>query len=108
MIRHTILFKIKASATPEELNFAITNIYRLKNKLKGIISILAGECYFQDEKSTAFFSAAVSHGIFIDFDDQTALERFLKDPITHPAKESIVKIVEGGYDGIVGFDLADK
>lgn len=108
MIRHTILFKLRSHVTLDELDSAINGICELKNKLEGMLSIVAGECYFQDDKSTSFFSEAVSHGISIDFVDQTALERFFKDPITHPAKDAIVKIAEGGYDGIIGFDFVDK
>lgn len=105
MIRHTILFKLKPSVTAEQLDSAINGICDLKNKLDGILSIIAGECYFHDEKSTEFFSDAVSHGISIDFVDRAALDRFFKDPITHSAKNAIVNISEGGYQGIVGFDF---
>lgn len=41
----------------------------------------------------------------MDFKDQAAYDAFLNDPVTHPAKDNIVSIVEGGYDGIVGFDF---
>ena len=73
--------------------------------MPGILSIVAGECHFHDDKSTDFFSKGVSHAISIDFQDQASLDKFFNDHITHPAKNAIVNISEGGYQGIVGFDL---
>lgn len=108
MIRHTILFKLKPNVTVETIDHAINSMCNLKNKLPGILRVIAGECYFHDDKSTAFFSEGISHGISIDFDDQSALDQFFKDPITHPAKNEIISIADGGYEGIVGFDFIDK
>lgn len=105
MIRHTILFKIKQSTSIESVENALKDFIELKNQLPGILEIIAGECQFHDDKSTHFFNDSVSHGISIDFQDKVAYERFFKDPITHPAKNGIVNIVEGGYEGLVGFDF---
>lgn len=108
MIRHTILFKLKSNTTIESVDHAINSMCDLKSKLPGIIRVVAGECYFHDEKSTEFFSEGISHGISIDFVDQNALDQFFKDSVTHPAKEAVVSVAEGGYKGIIGFDFIDK
>ena len=108
MIRHTILFKMKSTTSAEEIDHAINSMCDLQNKLPGILRIIAGECYFHDDKSTSFFSEGLSHGISIDFVDQNALDRFFKDSLAHPAKDEIVNIAEGGYEGIIGFDFIDK
>jgi len=84
---------------------AINAMCELQNTLSGIFSIVAGECHFHDDKSTQFFTDGVSHAISIDFQDQASLDRFFNDAVTHPAKDGIVSISEGGYQGIVGFDL---
>jgi hypothetical protein len=46
-----------------------------------------------------------THAFSIDFKSRDALNLFLSDPITHPAKDDIVNIAEGGYEELVGFDL---
>ena len=86
-------------------------IQELGNKLPGIFAIKTDECHFHDEKSRDFFTHSmrgVSHTISIDFVDQEALDNFFNNPVTYPAKNSIVKITENGYNGIVGFDLENK
>jgi hypothetical protein len=105
MIRHTILFKVKAAVSIQEIDDAIHAMCNLQKILPGIFAIVAGECHFHDGKSTDFFSEAVSHAISIDFMDQAGLDRFFNDPITYSAKNMIVNIAEGGYAAIVGFDL---
>lgn len=36
------------------------------------------------------------------------LKNFFQNPVTHPAKNAIVRIALNGYNGIVGFDLENK
>jgi hypothetical protein len=111
MIRHTILFKVKSNVSTQMVENALTDMEALKHTLPGILTIITGKCRYHDDlhdqKSTNFFVDSVSHAISIDFADQDALNQFFKDPITHPAKEGIVNIAEGGYEGLVGFDLED-
>lgn len=107
MIRHTILFKLNSTATVETIDHAINSMCSLQAKLPGVLQVIAGECYFHDDKSTNFFSEGMSHSIMIDFVDQNALNNFFNDPITHPAKDAVVNITEGGYAGIVGFDFIE-
>lgn len=108
MIQHTILFKVKPYTSQQMIQEAIDHMISLQNKLPGILHIAAGECQFHDEKSKSFFEEGVSHAISIDFKDQEALNQFFSKLITYPAKNSIVNIVDGGYERIVGFDFIDK
>ena len=108
MIRHTILFKIKNNVSPQVALDAIQNICELKNKLPGIISIIGGECTFHTEISAAFFKDVISHSISIDFQDKAAYDAFINYPITHPAKNYLVSIVERGYEGIIGLDFIEE
>lgn len=104
MIRHTVLFKVKAGTPNQVIESAITDFLALKNKLPGILSISGGKCHFHEQKSKDAFEAIFTHGFSMDFKDQSAYDTFLNDPVTHPAKDAIVNIAEGGYEGIVGFD----
>lgn len=107
MIRHTILFKIKPGVSSQITHNAIENICALKNKLSGIVSIMGGECTYHSEMSARFFKDVMSHSISIDFKDKAAYDAFINDPVTKPAKENLVKIVERGYDGIIGLDFIE-
>ena len=112
MIRHTIMFNVKSDVSTQEIEAALTAMQELRNKLPGIFAITTGECNFHDEKSRLFFSykihMGVSHTVSIDFVDENALEDFFQNPVTHPAKNAIIKIAVNGYNGIVGFDLENK
>lgn len=105
MIRHMILFKINQAIPLASVENALKDFIEVKKQLPGILEIIAGECQFHDDKSSYFFNDSVSHCISIDFQDKTAYDRFLQDPITHPAKNGLVNIVEGGYEGLIGFDF---
>ena len=105
MIRHNILFKVKINVPAETVEKAIGEFCELQDKLPNIFSITGGKCQFHGEKSSQFFTQTISHCISIDFKDQAAYTQFLNDPITLPAKKSILNVVEGGYDGLVGFDF---
>ncbi|MBX3710108.1 MAG: Dabb family protein [Gammaproteobacteria bacterium] len=103
MIRHTILFKVKPNA--QAVNKAIADFLALKEKLPGMLSIMGGECHFHEDPVKEKANKTFTHAISIDFKDEATLERFFNDPVTHPAKDGIVNIVEGGYDGIIGFEI---
>jgi len=108
MIRHIILFKVKSNVSDNEIESAVAKMCALKGKLSGLLSCVGGECQFHDEKSTSFFSSAVSHSITMDFKNKIARDIFLNDPITNPAKDAIVNIATFGYQDIVGFDMDDS
>ncbi|NNM60357.1 MAG: Dabb family protein [Legionellales bacterium] len=101
MIRHTILFKTKPSATKQTLEQAFAHFIALKNKLPGIVNFVGGECDFHERS----VNKAFTHVFFIDFENESALDTFFHDPVTHPAKDEIVNLAEGGYDGLIGFNL---
>jgi len=105
MIRHTVLFKIKVDTPNQAIANAVSDFLALKDKIPGLVSIYGGKCFFHERKSLDAFANIFTHGFSMDFKDQAAYDLFLNDPITHSAKNSIISIAEGGYDGIVGFDL---
>src|SRR3990167_2741223 len=101
MIRHTILFKIKPGISKEAAEMAFANLIALKNKLSGIVTMIGGKCELHEGKGGDIFT----HAFSIDFKDREAVNSFLNNPVTHPAKEGIINIADGGYEGLVGFDL---
>ena len=105
MVRHTILIKARTDISSEMIDNVISHFCDLKNSVHGITTIVGGACNFHDEKSSNFFSGVFSHGISIDFKDQAAYDAFLSDRSTLPAKNKILDIAQGEYDGLVGFDF---
>jgi hypothetical protein len=103
MIRHTVLFKLKSDVSKLEVERIFTDILGLTNRLVGILAITGGTCYFhdQDEGESQIFS----HGFSIDFQDKKSRDAFVNNPITHPVKNNILKIADGGQAGIYGFDF---
>lgn len=109
MIRHNIIFKAKPDASDEQVTEAIDGLCMHDRDLRNVFSIMGGKCHMHDEKSTNFFMHDIAHGathcISIDFINRQALEDFFNNPALLAAKEGIVAVAEGGYEGIVAFDL---
>ena len=105
MLRHTILFKTKHNISDAEINSAISQFLDLKYKLKGIISIMGGICHFNEKNIQQRANDVFTHAISIDFETQQNLIDFFENPVTHPAKGAILSIVEGGYNGVIGFEI---
>lgn len=109
MIRHNILFKVKSHISEDEIRRVIELMCAHERNLPGVFSMIGGECQFHDDKSTNFFmhdiARGASHCISIDFVDRKSLDDFFEDSALLDAKKEIVRITEGGYDGIVAFDL---
>jgi hypothetical protein len=105
MIRHTVLFKVKKSVSLYDVEKTLFEVHTLKNQLPGIISISAGKCHFHEQKSEDKLKSLFTHGFSIDFESHEALNQFFNDPITHPIKDKIIEVAEGGYDAIIGFDF---
>jgi hypothetical protein len=105
MIRHTILFKAKPSISEQVITSAIANFLTLKDKLPGVATIIGGKCSFHEAKVAERANHFFTHAFSIDFKDEDALNTFFSDPVTHSAKDDILNIAVGGYEGIIGFEL---
>jgi len=101
MIRHNVLFKIKSTVNDSEIDAAFDLLFDLKNVLPGFIRIAAGKCRFHENYPEQIDRL---YGFSIDFEDEDAYSNFLNNPVTHPAKEALLKMVINGYEGLYGFD----
>lgn len=101
MIRHNVLFKVKSTATDQEIDSAFQLLFALKKVLPGFIRMAAGKCTFHKNP----VRVERLYGFSIDFKDESAYNTFLNDPITHPAKDALINIIVDGYEGIYGFDV---
>ena len=101
MIRHNVLFKVKPTASDEEIHSAFQLLFGLKKVLPGFIRMAAGKCRFHKNP----VAVERLYGFSIDFQDENAYSAFLNDPVTHPAKDALINIIVDGYEGIYGFDV---
>ncbi len=101
MIRHTVLFELRSSATELNVKNAFDLLSQLQETLPGFIRLAYGECKFHGGPPTG----KKIYGFSIDFANEEAYELFLQSPLANPAKESLLQIIEGGMDGIYGFDM---
>lgn len=101
MIRHNVLFKVKPTVKDEEIHAAFQLLFGLQKVLPGFIRMAAGRCKFFENKG----AVERLYGFSIDFEDENAYNTFLNDPVTHPAKAALIKIIVDGYEGIYGFDV---
>ena len=107
MIRHTILFKTKADVSAKHIQEAMKGFLDLQNKLTGVITMLGGACHFNESVVRDKANKIFTHSISIDFEEKRDIDNFFNNPVTNSAKDGIVNIVEGGYEGIIGFELVN-
>ena len=102
MNRHNVLFKIKPDINDAIIDAAFQLLFSLLNELPGFIRVAAGKCRFHKN-----YPIQVDRlfGFSIDFQDENAYNTFLNDPVTHPVKSALINIIDGGYEGIYGFDV---
>lgn len=105
MIKHTVLFKMKASVSQDEIDKIFSKLMELKSKLPGVNSIVGGKCYFIEDSE---FKLHASHGFTIDFTDEKARDNFMTNPICDDVKDHIINSIEGGYASLMGFEFRDE
>jgi len=103
MIRHNVFFNIKSSVSQRAIDNAFNLLFKLQNQLPGVIKITAGKCHFHEGKGEGDFT----HGFSIDFIDTESYNAFFESPLADPAKSSLLNLIEGGLEGLMGFDLGD-
>jgi hypothetical protein len=103
MITHNVFFNVKEFVSEKAVENAFKLIFNLQSQLSGVLRITGGKCYFHERKGEGYFS----HGFSIDFVDENAYKDFFENPVTQPAKVSIINISIGGLEGMVGFDIGE-
>jgi len=80
MIEHIVLFKWKASATPEEISSVMEGLKGLQDKIPDIVSLSCGENF--SDRAQGF-----QHGLVVRFRDREALDAYQP----HPAHTEVVQ-----------------
>lgn len=100
MIHHLVLFKIKKSATPQQIARMFADLAGLKAKVPGLLSF-AGGAYASPEG----LNQGYTHGFAMTFRDAVARDVYLPHPEHEKVKATILPLLEGGLAGVVAFDF---
>lgn len=74
-MRHIVVFKFKASATPVQIQQVIDALRRLKDTIPGIVSFEHGVNNSPENKNLGF-----THAFLITFEDAKARDAYLPHP----------------------------
>jgi hypothetical protein len=74
-VKHIVIFKYKASATPGQIAEATEAFKNLKNKIPGIVSFEYGTNISPEGKNKGF-----THVYFLTFKDEAARDTYLPHP----------------------------
>lgn len=100
MIRHIVLIKFRRDVSDAEIKSAFDRILSIRSVMSGILSITAGKSESPEQIERGFM-----HGFVADFADWDALARYQHHPDHKRAGAELVRLSEGGIDGILVFDL---
>jgi hypothetical protein len=100
MIRHIVLIKFRDEVSEQEIAAAFRQIASLQSVVDGIRSITSGK-----SESPEKIERGYMHGFVADFRDWAALAAYQEHPDHKRAGAELVRLAEGGLDGILVFDL---
>lgn len=86
-VKHIVIFKYKASATPGQIAEATEAFKNLKNKIPGIVSFEYGTNISPEGKNKGF-----THVYFLTFKDEAARDKYLPHPDHNKFGELLTKL----------------
>jgi len=99
MIRHMVLLKIRADLAQEKIDELFALLAGLKDKVPGIVAFSGGPYASPEGLNKGF-----THGFSMDFIDAAARDAYLPHPEHEVVKQAGLAALDGGIDGIIGFD----
>lgn len=86
-VKHIVIFKYKASATPGQIAEATEAFKNLKNKIPGIVSFEYGTNISPEGKNKGF-----THVYFLTFKDEASRDKYLPHPDHNKFGELLTKL----------------
>ena len=99
MIRHVVLFKLRAGLGGSVANEIFAALKALKNEIPGIIAVSCGA-----DVSPEGLQRGHTHAFTVDFTDAAARDAYLPHPAHQKVGGMIVASSESGVDGITVLD----
>jgi hypothetical protein len=100
MIRHVVLLKPAAGASPASVQAALDGVAALQGVVPGILAVHSGP-----NTSPEGLGRGYTKGFVVDFADAAARDAYLPHPAHQKAGAALVAVAEGGIEGILVFDL---
>jgi stress responsive alpha/beta barrel protein len=100
MIRHVVLARFPAEATPAAIAALFDELSDLQAVLPGMLSFEGGV-----DVSPEGLARGFTHAFTVDFVDAAARDAYLVHPAHKAAGARLVAALKGGVDGILVFDF---
>ena len=100
MLLHCVFCALRPDADPEELRTVMGDLAALRSEVEGMLEFRHGPNRDYEGKSARF-----GHGFVIAFRDRDAHLAYDRHPRHRDAGARLVALCEGGYDGIMVYDL---
>ncbi len=101
MITHVVLLKIRKDVSKDQVAKVFEALAALQKKIPGILSF-SGGAYTSPEGLNRGFT----HGFVMTFKDAASRDVYLPHPDHEVVKAIVLKVLDGGIDGVVAFDYA--
>jgi hypothetical protein len=99
MIRHIVLARFPTALAPAEVDKVFAALHDLKDKIPGILSVMAGA-----NNSPEPLARGYTHAFTVDFADAASRDAYLPHPDHLKVAGALVAATEGGVDGILVLD----
>ncbi len=96
MITHIAIYKFKEGTVAKEIDLALSEVKSLKDKVRGLVDILAGKNYNK-------WNEGFTYAIVVLAENQEALDAYR----AHPDHAKIAEILDKMEDKGIGIDFED-
>ncbi len=101
MFTHVVLLKIRRDVPQAQIAAVFGALAGLRMKIPGLLSF-SGGAYTSPEGMNKGFT----HGFVMIFKDEVSRDAYLPHPDHEVVKAMVLKVLDGGLDGVVAFDYA--
>lgn len=95
VLRHVVLYKFKAEASPQQIQEVVDTFSALPKKIDSVIGFERGTNVSEENKSEGF-----THCFVVTFRNTDGRAAYLK----HPAHDEYVKVVKDRREKVIVFD----
>ncbi|MBM3987666.1 MAG: Dabb family protein [Planctomycetes bacterium] len=101
MITHIVLLRIGREVPQAKIDAVFAALADLRGRIPGLLSF-SGGAYTSPEGLNRGFT----HGFVMTFADAASRDAYLPHPHHEVVKAIVLKVLDGGLDGVVAFDYA--
>jgi hypothetical protein len=102
MVHHVVLFRFRPDLPRGSVEAVFDQLRGLQQSIPGLIAFQGGAYNSPEGLSQGF-----THGFTMTFADPAARDAYLPHPLHQAVVETLLPMLEGGFDGVVAFDFID-